>query len=47
MDKISSKATSVSASKDQWTNPIEFLMTCIGMPKMISKCYKVYLLYYI
>lgn len=30
MDKSSSKLTSASASKDQWTNPIEFLMTCIG-----------------
>jgi hypothetical protein len=39
MDKSSSKLTSASASKDQWTNPIEFLMTCIGMSKIIAKCY--------
>ena len=30
MDKSNAKLTSSKPKEDQWTNPIEFLMTCIG-----------------
>lgn len=34
MDKSSTKLTIVpKAKEEQWTNPIEFLMTCIGTIK--------------